>query len=136
MLVIIDSKILTADASLRTAEKKVYLLFEGAYATQLLNPGTSFSLCDDRDNQELDLLMELTGIMGTGWLSQLVGRKVRLIVYVKEEDRKTYRLSLEAIGHPTEDLFIRLNSGLPLCSADEAMKYIRENLQEVKRENN
>lgn len=88
--------------------------------------------------QELDLLMEITGVMGAGWQSQLVNKEVRLIIDFDEIDRNDFRIAVKAIGHKKEEigddnLFLVLNQKHTLVTEETAMKIITE---EKAKENN
>lgn len=127
----IDSKIIVADSTLKPDPKTLRLIFQGTYGSYFLTPGLSFSLDDTSDTQELDLLMEITGLMGEAWQSQLVGKEVRLIIDYEEISRSNVRIEVKAIGHRLEnfmddDLFIVLNSGQQLVRKATAMKIISE----------
>lgn len=136
----IDSKIIVADTTLKTNPKMLRLIFQGTYGSYFLTPGLSFSLEDKADTQELDLLMEITGIMGDAWQSQLVNKEVRLIIDYEEISRSNFRVEVKAIGHRQEDfmdddLFIVLNSGLQLVNKATAMKIISEDNDNNNNEN-
>ncbi len=127
----IHSQILLADSTLKSESKRLYLIFQGTYSTYHRNPGLSFSLADKSDAQELDLLMEITGVMGEGWQSQLVDKEVRLLVEVNVIDRSDTRVIVKAIGHKLEvdgddDYFLVLGKEKQLVSKQTAMKLITE----------
>lgn len=127
----INTHIILADSTLKSNPKRLYLIFEGTYATYFRTPGLSFSLEGRLDVQELDLLMEITGIMGEGWQSQLVGKEVRLLVDITTIDRSDIRIAVKAIGHKEEedgddDYFLVLNSNRQLVSKETALKLITE----------
>lgn len=127
----INTRVILADSTLKSNPKKLLLIFAGTYATYFRNPGLSFSLEGKLDVQELDLLMEITGVMGEGWQSQLVDKEVRLLVDVATIDRSDTRVAVKAIGHKVEedgddDYFLVLNSNCQLVSKATAMKLITE----------
>ena len=135
MLKTIDSRIEVADTLLRGSDKKLYLVFKGSRSTFYRTSGISFSLNNKSDDaQELDLLMEITGVMGEGWQSQLVDKRVRLIVDINEIDRSDITIKIKAIGHHWEedgddDYFLVLNSKKQLVSQETAMKLITEKMK-------
>ncbi|MCI9086996.1 MAG: hypothetical protein HFJ32_00295 [Clostridia bacterium] len=146
MLKTINSQIIIADSTLRTTPKKLRLVFKGAFGSYFVTPGLSFSLEDGNDMQELDLLMEITGVMGEGWQSQLVNKEVRLIIDFNEIARNDFRIAIKAIGHKEnkdddkdkdkdedDDLFLVLNTKHTLVTEETAMKIITE---EKAKENN
>lgn len=140
MLKTINSQIIIADSTLRTTPKKLRLVFQGTFGSYFVTPGLSFSLEDGNDMQELDLLMEITGVMGAGWQSQLVNKEVRLIIDFNEIARNDFRIAVKAIGHiktedddEDDDLFLVLNTKHTLVTEETAMKIITE---EKAKENN
>lgn len=92
----------------------------------------AFSLSKTDDMQELDLLSEITGITGeVKWESQLVGKRVRLIVDVVRESWTKVEVIPYAIGHKKEkdgddDYFIVLNSKRELLTEEKAMELITD----------
>ena len=126
-----DSRIRVVDATLGTHPQRLHFVFEGTCGCFFLTPGLAFSLEDEADMQELGLLMNITGVMGAGWQSELLDKEVRLIVDFDEIDRTDFRIAVKAIGHKKEergddDHFIVLNSGLQLVSQDKAYEIITE----------
>ena len=106
--------------------KKFHVIFDGASETDFLRPGVSFVYGDSQDMQQLDLLMEITNVMGKKWSHQLIGKPVRLIVDFCPLGKDDYRITPRAIGHPTDDQFVVLNTNYQLLSEAEAMKIIKE----------
>lgn len=139
MLKTINSHIIIADSTLKTTPKKLRLVFKGTFGSYFVTPGLSFSMNDENDMQELDLLMEITGVMGEGWQSQLLGKEVSLIIDFTEIDRNDFRIALKAIGHKEDEgsgednLFLMLNKKHTLVTKETAMKILTE---EKAKENN
>lgn len=131
---IIDSRIIRAESTLKTQPKYLWILFEGNFGSYFMTSGLSFSMDNTYDMQELDLLMELTDVMGKGWQSQLVGKEVRLMVEFAEESRGSCKIDIRAIGHRKynedeegdDDLWIALNSKKQLLSAESAIEAIHK----------
>ena len=129
---IINSRIIRAEFTLKTQPKKLWILFEGNFGSSFITPGLTFTMDDKNDMQELDLLMEITGVMGKGWHSQLVGKEVRLMIDIIEEGRGSYKVATKAIGHREfksfekgdDDLWIVLNSGRQLLYEEQAQRTI------------
>ncbi|MCI9177167.1 MAG: hypothetical protein HFJ28_00930 [Clostridia bacterium] len=105
--------------------KKHHIIFDGASETDFLRPGVSFIYGDPQDMQQLDLLMEITNVMGKKWSHQLIGKQVRLIVDFSPLGKDEYRIKPLAIGHPTDDQFLLLNTNYQLLTEAEAMKIIK-----------
>ena len=135
MLKTIEVPVETADTLLKGDDKKAYVIFAKSRASFYRNCGISFSLrSGSYDAQELDLLFEIMGVYGDGWQSQLVGRRARLIIDIKELDRSDVRIKVKAIGHQQEedgddDYFLVLNSRKQLVSHETAMKMITEEME-------
>lgn len=136
MLKTINSSIIVADSTLKSNPKKLRLVFQGACGSYFVTPGLSFSLENESDMQELDLLMEITGVMGEGWQSHLKGKEVRLIIDFDEIDRNDFRIAVKAIGHKKEEigddnLFLVLNQKHTLVTEETAMKILtKEKIKE------
>ncbi len=138
MLMTINSSIIVVDSTLRTIPKRLRFVFQGTCGSFFVTPGLSFSLENEDDMQELDLLMEITGVMGAGWQSQLKNKEVRLIIDFNEIDRNDFRIAVKAIGHKKEEigddnLFLVLNQKHTLVTEETAMKILTE---EKAKENN
>lgn len=128
----IHSHIIIADSTLRTNPKRLRLVFQGTFESYFVTPGLSFSFENENDMQELDLLMEVTGVMGDGWQSQLIGKEVDLIVDLTEIDRNDFRIAVKAIGLKRSDettsynLFLILNKKHTLVTEETAMQILME----------
>lgn len=135
MLLTISTHIFVAESAQKPLPPKLYVGFRGNHDTFFCDSAISFNWADANDLQELDLLCQITGIVGeVQWESQLVGKRVRLIVDVVRESRTETRVIPKAIGHKKEkngddDYFIVLNSKRELVTHEKAMEIISNELQ-------
>lgn len=135
MLFTINTPIFMAQTARKPFPPKLYVGFKGTHDTYFCDSAIAFDWADINDLQELDLLCQITGITGeVQWESQLVGKRVRLIVDVTKVSRTEIRVIPKAIGHKKEkngddDYFIVLNSKRELVTHEKAMEIISNELQ-------
>lgn len=133
MAYIVNSRIIRAECTLKTQPKKLRIVFEGSFGSYFITPGLSFDMENQSDMQELDLLMQITDVMGQGWQSQLVNKEVRLMIDFEEPERGSCTIAIKAIGHRKyqkfedgdDDLWIVLNSGRQLLYEEQAQRTIQ-----------
>ena len=134
MLFTINTQIFMAQSAQKPFPPKLYVGFKGTRDTYFCNSVISFDWANINDLQELDLLCQIIGITGeVQWESQLVGKRVRLIVEVTRVSRMEIRVIPKAIGHKKEkdgedDFFLVLNSERELVTHDKAMEIITNEL--------
>lgn len=135
MLLTTNTQIFMAQSAQKPFPPKLYIGFKGTCDTYFCNSAISFDWSNSDDLQELDLLCQIVGITGeVQWESQLVGKRVRLIVEVTRVSRTEIRVVPKAIGHKKDkdgddNYFIVLNSKRELVTHEKAMELIANELQ-------
>ncbi len=124
MITLTLSTIALTDCALR--DMNFYLIFKGTEHSCFMSTGLSFSFLNSKDIAELQIINEMVGICGTQWQSHLCGKSFRLIIKFTEIDRNKFESEILAIGHPTENKFLVVNSGRGLMSYQDAMSLINE----------
>lgn len=134
MLITINTHIFMAQSAQKPLPPKLYVGFKGTQDTFFCDSAVSFDWTNTDDLQELDLLRQITGIVGeVQWDSQLVGKRVRMIVDVTHKSRTEIQVIPKAIGQKKEkngddDHFIVLNSKRELVTEEKAMEIITNEL--------
>lgn len=135
MLFTINTHIFMAQSTCKPLPPKLYVGFKGTSDTYFCDSAISFDWTNADDLQELDLLCQVTGIVGeVQWESQLVGKRVRLIVDVTRKSRTETQVIPKAIGmrkqkNGDDSHFIVLNSKRELVTHEKAMEIITNELQ-------
>ena len=135
MLFTISSPIFMAQTAQKPFPPNLYVGIKGTPDTYFCNSVISFDWSNPDDLQELDLLCQITGIVGeVQWESQLVGKHVRMIVDVTRKSRTEIQVIPKAIGmrkqkNGDDDYFIVLNSKRELVTHEKAMELITNELQ-------
>lgn len=132
---IFSTHIFMAQTAQKPLPPRLYVGIKGTHDTYFCDSVISFDWANADDLQELDLLRQITGIVGdVQWDSQLVGKRIRVIAEVIRKSRTEIRVIPKAIGHKKEkngddDYFIVLNSKRELVTYDKAMELITDGLQ-------
>lgn len=135
MFVTFGTYIFMAQTAQKPLPPKLYVGIKGTLDTYFCDSVISFDWANADDLQELDLLRQITGIVGeVQWDSQLVGKRVRVIAEVNRKSRTEIQVIPKAIGHKKEkngddNYFIVLNSKRELVNHTKAMELINDELQ-------
>lgn len=136
MLITTSTRISGAGTTPTYPAAQVHIGFGSNSDTFFRSSGVSFSLKNLDDVQQLDLLGEITELTqqsGYYWVSQFVGKRVRVMQELTGVGTKDIKVEPKAIGHPTDDdLFLVLNSGSQLVSKEKAIELINQMAKKTK----